>query len=190
MMHVGSRFSPRSAEMTNADESRQDPNPMRPKPHETPTQPCHRLQSALVADPRRHRDAGRHRSRADHPASVGDVLAPAQVRRLRRLRDVVLLADDGARRRRRSLGRAADLHHAQIVSHRDSGAQATPRSIRRRSSRASAWVCRNISRPRRCGRAASSSTNSASRRTRWSTGWSACRRTAMPARFRSRRRRA
>ena len=48
-------------------------------------------------------------------------------------------------------------------------------------SRASASACRNISRPRRCGRAACCSTSSAWRRRTWSSGWSARRRTATAA---------
>ena len=66
--------------------------------------------------------------------------------------------------RRRALARAAGLHHALFLPHLAPWCGATPASTRPPTSRASASACRNTSRPRRCGRAACCSTNSALRR--------------------------
>ena len=115
-------------------------------------------------------------------ASVRAVLAAASLRRFRRLGNVVLVADDGARGRRRALGRAADLHHAALLPYRHSGA------ARRKD--------RNAGRPagqarRRAGISADRGVVDARRaaarvrrrrRPRWNSGWSGCRRTATPAR--------
>src|SRR4051794_4433406 len=90
--------------------------------HETSAQSWRRLEPADLADSRRHGGARRDRTGVEHRPGLGAVLAAAQIRRFRRLRNVVLLADDGAGERRRALGRAAGLHDAAVLPHDAAGA--------------------------------------------------------------------
>ena len=90
-------------------------------PHEPAVEHRHHQQSAHLADPRRHGEAGRHRSHPDRPASVGAVLAAVAFRRIRRFGNVVLVVHDRDWAGRRPFRRAADLHHAAVLSHHDPG---------------------------------------------------------------------
>ena len=86
------------------------------------------------------------------------------------------------------LGRAADLHLAPVLPHRDRGCAPTAASTSPKISRASASACPSTSRPRRCGRAACSSTSSAWSPRTANGGWSAPRSAATAAPPASRRR--
>ena len=66
--------------------------------------------------------ARRHRSHDQPCRPVRDVLAPAPLRRVRRVGDVDVVADDGQEQGRRALGRRARLHHAALLPHRHPGA--------------------------------------------------------------------
>ena len=164
-------------------------HPRRRLAHDPPAQPRHHGQSAHLADPRRHGEA-RRASTSCRPCCIPSELFWRQLRFAEfdvsemSISSLMMAKSQG----RRPLRRHPDVHHAQVLPHRRSSCAATPASTSPPTSRASASACRNISRPRRCGRAACCSTNSASSPRTWNSGWSACRRTAMAARPASSRR--
>ena len=110
---------------------------------------------------RRRDPAARHPADADRAVSVRDVLAAVEVRRVRRLRNVDVVADHRDLARADAVGRDPGVHDPRVLPHPHPG----PRRLRdrqaRRSASASASACRSISRPRRSGAAARCSTSSA-----------------------------
>ena len=67
---------------------------------------------------------------ADRAASVRAVLAAVAVRRVRRFRNVDVVADDGEVEGRRALRRHSGVHHADVLPHHASWCGRTPRSTR------------------------------------------------------------
>ncbi len=129
--------------------------------HEPATQHRPHQQPAHLAHPRRHGEAGRDRSRLRRscipPSCSGaSCTSPNSTSRKCRCSSLMMAtaAATSAGSACRSSPRAASFTPASWCG-------ATPASRRRPTSRASASACRNISRPRRCGRAACCSTNSA-----------------------------
>src|ERR1700716_1183230 len=74
-------------------------------------------QRAHAAAARRPRRAAGDQARPHHGASVRDVLAAAALRRIRRLRNVDVVAHHRGVARRYPLGGDTGLHHAQILLH-------------------------------------------------------------------------
>ena len=109
---------------------------------------------ALAAGARREDQAGRHRSPRHQCPSLRDFLAPAQVRRVRRFRDVDVVADDPAGRRAIAIGWRCRCSRRGASSTPACGRATTAASDRRPICAASGSACRNTSRPRRSGRAA------------------------------------
>ena len=80
-------------------------------------------QRAHAAAARRPRRAAGDQARPHHGASVRDVLAAAALRRIRRLRNVDVVAHHRGVARRHPLGGDPGLHHAQVLLHQHHRAQ-------------------------------------------------------------------
>ena len=83
--------------------------------HATAVQHRPDLQSAHLAGHRRAGHAGCDRPRPHGPAPLRAVLAAAAVRRVRRRRNVGVVADDGEVQGRRPLRRHPGVHHAAVL---------------------------------------------------------------------------